>query len=189
MCSPMSIPLVVFNKLHIFIVQSYGLSSVLPPKLFPRPRMASTPDERHIRDLTAAFLEYDGGSKGHLTRHELKAAHLALLGYVPSLLELDALLPKRPGCDIGMALPEFCTVMAQRVRTQDCDDVIRRTFRAFDTQLKGYVSFADMQSALQEVAPGLPPHTASLAFSQIDADGDGRVSYKDFYSMMTSRVA
>ena len=152
-------------------------------------RMLSSPDERCVRDLTAAFLEYDGGSKGHLTRHELRAAHLAVLGYVPSLLELDVLLPKRPGCQIGMALPEFCTVMAQRVRTQDCDDVIRRTFRAFDTQLKGYVSLADLQAALQEVAPGLPAHTASLAFSQVDADGDGRVSYKDFYSMMTSRVA
>ena len=146
-------------------------------------------DDTCVRDLTAAFLEYDGGSKGHLTRHELRAAHLAVLGYVPSLLELNALLPKRPGCHIGMALPEFCTVMAQRVRTQDCDDVIRRTFRAFDTQLKGYVSFADLQGALHEVAPGLPPHTASLAFSQVDGDGDGRVSYKDFYSMMTSRVA
>ena len=51
------------------------------------------------------------------------------------------------------------------------------------------MSLADLQAALQEVAPGLPAHTASLAFSQVDADGDGRVSYKDFYSMMTSRVA
>ena len=143
-------------------------------------------DNACIRDLTAAFLEYDGGGKGHLTRHELRAAHLALLGYVPSLLELDALLPKQPERLVGMELPEFCAVMAQRLRTQDTDDVIRRTFRAFDRELKGYVSFADLQCALQQVAPGVPLHTASLIFAQVDADGDGRVSYKDFCSMMTS---
>ena len=150
----------------------------------------SLPHDDHacIRELTAAFLEYDGSGKGHLTRHELRAAHLAVLGHIPSLLELDALLPKQPERRAGMELAEFCAVMTQRRRTQDCDDVIRRTFRAFDGEMKGYVSFADLQSALHQVAPGLPLHTASLIFAQVDADGDGRVRYKDFYSMMTCRA-
>ena len=147
---------------------------------------SSSDDRATTAAITGAFLEYDCGAKGHLTRHELKAAHLALLGYLPSVIELDSLLPKRPDGRASMELPEFCAVMAQRLRTQDRDELIRRTFRAFDTDLKGYVSFADLQRALGQVAPQLPRHTASLIFSQVDGDGDGRVSYKDFHGMMAA---
>ena len=143
-------------------------------------------DERAIRELPNTFLEYDGGAKGYLTRHELRAAHLALLGRLPSPLELDALLPKPPGGQARMELPEFCAAMAQRVRIQDRDDLIRRAFRAFDADLKGFVSFVDLQRALEQVAPGLPLHTATLIFAQVDADADGRVSYKDFHTMMAA---
>lgn len=143
-------------------------------------------DDRLTRDVTATFLEHDCGAKGHLTRHELRAAHLAMLGYVPSLLEMESLLPKQPAGGARMELPEFCAIMTQRLRTQDHDEVIRRTFRAFDTELKGYVSFADLQAVLQQVAPQLPLHTASLLFGQVDGDGDGRVSYKDFHGMMSA---
>ena len=38
-------------------------------------------NEEAVRDVSAAFLEYDGGAKGYLTRHELRAAHLALFGF------------------------------------------------------------------------------------------------------------
>ena len=84
---------------------------------------------------------------------------------------------------------ERARIMAQRLATQDPDSVIRRTFRSFDVDLKGYVSFADLQAALQRVAPQIPLHTATLMFSQLDEDGDGRVSYKDFHKMMTVRAA
>ena len=36
------------------------------------------------RAVSAAFLEYDSGSKGYLTRHELRCTHLAVLGWNPS---------------------------------------------------------------------------------------------------------
>ena len=44
--------------------------------------------------ICATFLAFDSGAKGALTRHELRCAHLSLLGYAPSRLELDVLLPK-----------------------------------------------------------------------------------------------
>ena len=49
------------------------------------------------RDVASAFVEFDSGSKGFLTRHELRAAHIAILGHPPSLIELDAMLPKAEG--------------------------------------------------------------------------------------------
>ena len=52
---------------------------------------------------------------------------------------------------------------------------------------KGYVSLADLQAAVREVAPHLPQQTVALAFAQVDCDGDGRVSFQDFHTMMAAR--
>jgi hypothetical protein len=45
--------------------------------------------------VAQAFVQFDTGCKGYLTRHELRVAHVAVLGHAPSQVELDAMLPKR----------------------------------------------------------------------------------------------
>ena len=136
-------------------------------------------NEEAVRDVSAAFLEYDGGAKGYLTRHELRAAHLALFGFQPSTIEMDVLLPKlRDGGPMGLDLPGFCSAMVPRLCTQDADELSRRTFRAFDTERRGYISFADFSRAMRHVAPHLPHETIDLVFSQVDSDGDGRVRWR-----------
>jgi calmodulin len=143
-----------------------------------------------LRAATSAFLAYDCGQKGHLLRHELRAAHVALFGWKISSLELDSLLPKRAEAGtLGLELPEFCSAMVSRLLAQDPDDVVRRQFRALDTECKGFLSQADLEQAVADVAPHLPHATTRLVFSQIDSDGDGRVSYADFYAMMTAPPA
>eukprot|EP00967_Tisochrysis_lutea_P135602 scaffold240899_cov23-Tisochrysis_lutea.AAC.1 len=146
--------------------------------------------EAALRAATAVFLEYDCGQKGHLKRHEVRAAHIALFGWNISSFELDALLPKstseRPV--VGIELPDFCSAMVGRLLALDHDDVIRRQFRALDTHCNGFIRLSDLRDAVNEVAPHLPHATISLIFSQIDSDRDGRVSYSDFYRMITGPV-
>ena len=43
-------------------------------------------DEDTARAAAHAFTRFDLGSKGYLTRHELRCAHVALLGHPPSLV-------------------------------------------------------------------------------------------------------
>ena len=38
------------------------------------------------RETSSTFLAFDVGSKGYLTRHELRTAHIAMLGHPPSLV-------------------------------------------------------------------------------------------------------
>lgn len=55
--------------------------------------------------VAQAFVQFDSGCKGYLTRHELRVAHVAVLGHQPSLIELDAMLPKRSdGVPIGLVM-------------------------------------------------------------------------------------
>uniref|UniRef100_A0A7S4B5Y9 EF-hand domain-containing protein n=1 Tax=Chrysotila carterae TaxID=13221 RepID=A0A7S4B5Y9_CHRCT len=142
-----------------------------------------------LKAVTSTFLQYDQGAKGGLTRHELRAAYISLFGRQPSKVEMDMLLPKDINEVPQMELSTFCNVMIQKLCTQDADELIRRCFRAFDTECKGFISLSDLQTAMVDVAPHLAAATVALVFSQVDADGDGRVSYKDFHAMMCTRSA
>ena len=115
-------------------------------------------------------------------------------------IELDALLPKRRYAaddaasalhppPLGLSLPQVCELITRKLALQEPDEVVRRAFRAFDGQAKGYVSLADLEAAVAAVAPHLPRHTVALAFNQLDADRDGRVAYGDFHAMMHARPA
>ena len=87
----------------------------------------------------------------------------------------------------GIELPRLCEAMTRKLALQEPDEVIRRAFRAFDPTAKGYISLADLETAVASVAPGLPTHTIELCFRQLDTDGDGRVSFRDFAAMMAAR--
>ena len=155
------------------------------------------------RECAEAFLQFDSGSKGYLTRHEYRVAHIAVLGHPPSVVELDTILPKRmngaafplplpcatasdvhdelsmcvcfliAGIEAGVDLPRFCELMDQRLMLQEPDEVVRRAFRVFDSNAKGYISAQDFENAMASVAPHLPHDVIALVFSEIDADRDG----------------
>jgi Ca2+-binding EF-hand superfamily protein len=160
-------------------------------------------DEATTRAVGAVFARFDSGSKNHLTRHELRACHIALLGHPPTLAELDVWLPKQQQGPLpqqhqqheqganavqnGVGLAQLCEIVARKVSVQEPDELVRRAFRAFDYRAKGYISIADLEAAVERVAPQLPSRTISLVFSQLDADRDGRVSFKDFHGMMSAR--
>ena len=118
-------------------------------------------------------------------------------------LELDAWLPKRrpdrfaegdsdeeeaeDAPPAGMTLDQLCELTSRKLAVQEPEEVVRRAFRAFDRRAKGYVSLGDLEAAVDVVAPQLPRHSVALAFGELDADGDGRVAYGEFYHMMLAR--
>ncbi len=58
------------------------------------PRAPKPIGEAELHEITESFYLFDSGVKGYLTRQELKISMLSLLGYKPSKVELDLLLPK-----------------------------------------------------------------------------------------------
>ena len=133
--------------------------------------------------LFAPRFAFDSGAKGALTRHELRCAHLSLLGYAPSRLELDVLLPKGS----SSSSPPSARRWRRGSSTRSPTTPSAAPSAAFDADHKGFVGRRDLQRVLDAVAPHLPPRTAALAFDMVDSDGDGRVSCRDFHGMMSAR--
>ncbi|VDI61210.1 Hypothetical predicted protein [Mytilus galloprovincialis] len=109
-----------------------------------------------------------------------------------SSLETDQLILKF-GEDIYgsrcMKLAKFMDAMSEKLMKSDEDQDIRHTFMAFDSQCRGFLTVEDFKKAVGHVAPHLPMHAVDLSFRELDRDGDGRVSYKDFEFMMKYNLA
>ncbi|KAI0208016.1 EF-hand calcium-binding domain-containing protein 11 [Lamellibrachia satsuma] len=163
--------------------RSYGF--ILGPGPYQITRKLTAEDKNVI---TLTFHDSDLGHKGYLTREDLKTATVALLGYKPSKYEVDEMCRSggftEKSSEQGMTLDKFVKVMSLKMAAVDEDDEIRQTFLIFDSQCRGFLNLEDIIKAFSQVAPHMQRHAIESAFKEIDRDGDGRISYKDFEFMM-----
>ncbi|KAK2174891.1 hypothetical protein NP493_769g02028 [Ridgeia piscesae] len=151
-----------------------------------KPARKLTAEDRNV--IISAFHDSDLGHKNYLDREDLKTATVALLGYKPSKYEVDdtykscGLIENVPGQ--GITLEKFIDVMSSKMAVVDEDDEIRQTFLMFDSQCRGFLTQDDVTKVFSQVAPHMQKHAIESAFKEIDRDGDGRISYKDFEFMM-----
>ncbi|KAL8588775.1 hypothetical protein ACOMHN_035271 [Nucella lapillus] len=138
--------------------------------------------------LRKIFTEADEGGKGFLARADLKIAVISLLGYKPSKYEANQILEKYGHTledeTLALNLGEFVEAMTPKLISGDEDDDIRQTFMAFDTHCKGFLTVDDLKKVFAQLAPHMGHHRIEAMFKELDRDGDGRVSYRDFDFMM-----
>jgi len=137
--------------------------------------------------LKTIFAESDQ-RKGFLNRTDFKLATISLLGYKPSTYEANQVLSKYGHTDaegnLVLNQGEFIDAMTPKLINKDEDEEIRQTFLAFDSHCKGFLTIEDLKKVFCVIAPHLGVHHIESAFRELDRDGDGRVSYKDFDFMM-----
>lgn len=155
-----------------------------------RKTSSRTPSEQDRNAIISTFYQCDHGKKGYLDKEDLKVANVALFGYKPSKVEVQRMLADHGACKntgetaTGFNLESFTNLMLRKMSASDEDDEIRSVFLAFDSQCRGFLTLSDLQRAVSITAPHLPSHAIETAFREIDRDGDGRVSYRDFEYMM-----
>ena len=95
-----------------------------------------------------------------------------------------------------MHLQRFTQLMLQKLTMRDLEDDIRQIFISLDisctffnhmilTQIgSGFVTVQNLQRIVKDLALPIPQTTLTQIFRVIDSDGDGRVSFRDFETMM-----
>ena len=146
---------------------------------------------QQINHITEVFSNVDIGQKGYLTRDELKLAVVELFGYKPSKYEVDEILSKEKGASSHtpgdcISKEYFFHIMNTKFSMQDENDELRQIFVAFDTKCRGFIGLDDAKSIFELVAPFIKSFDLQRMFKEVDRDGDGRVSYRDFECMMKS---
>ena len=143
-------------------------------------------EARARRDSEEAFQAADEEGKGSLTREDYKVAMLSLFGYKPSKYEVDSVWRDKCGSLEGNLFKErFVSLAVERIKKLDKQSLARQVFLAFDVPCRGFLQKEEWLRALQSVAPRLATGQVPNLFAEVDWNGDGRVSYRDFEIMMS----
>lgn len=133
-------------------------------------------DRKSIREV---FTANDSGAKGYLDLEDVTMAMISLFGYKPDEGEVEKLIQGRE----TLCFDEFFDGVAVRYANRDKHEEIRQSFLALDTSCRGFLTLADLKKAMKLVAPRLEKKADEI-FRELDTDGDGRVSYREFEVMM-----
>ena len=130
--------------------------------------------------------------KDGLTPEDYKVAVLELLGYKPSKYEVASVWETYVGVasshkGVGLLqLENFVSIMLERLQQKDKNELVREIFMTMDRTQRGFLTEADCLAVFGRVAPTLRKEVVKVLFEEVDSDGDGRISYRDFEIMMKS---
>lgn len=142
-----------------------------------------------------AFQNAVSSGQDYLTPEDYKVAVLELLGYKPSKYELTSVWTRsckhkgegqQEGAGSGLDLDTFVSIMMERLKQKDESELIREVFMSLDVYQRGFITEQDCLGAFEQVAPHLRAEVVRPLFEEVDTNGDGRVSYRDFEIMMKS---
>ena len=133
-------------------------------------------DRKYIRDV---FQASDRGQKGCLDSQDMAMAFISLFGYTPDEGDVEKLMQERE----TVCFEEFFEAVAVRYASRDEQEDTRQAFLAMDSSCRGFLTLVDLRKAMKIVAPWLEKRADEI-FRELDTDGDGRVSYREFETMM-----
>ena len=82
---------------------------------------------------------------------------------------------------------EFLSLMTARISDKDTKDDIEKVFKLFDDEKTGYISLKNLRRVCKELGESLEDNEMQEMIERADTDGDGLVSFEDFYSIMTKK--
>lgn len=154
------------------------------PKLYERPGLS----EDEILEIKEAFDLFDTEKTGTIDPKELKEA-MAALGYeaknqtiyqMISNLEVDG--------HTELDFKEFLDLMTARMSEKDSKEDIKKIFRLFDEDNTGYITTNNLKQVAKDLGENIDEVEIREMIERADSDGDGRVTFEDFYSIMTKKT-
>lgn len=98
--------------------------------------------------------------------------------------ELDALFLGAE--EEGLRLARFERHCRERHLLRDRGEEVRDAFKAFDARGSGYISRERCLETFATHAGFVPRDVVELVFEEIDIDGDGKISFRDFARVWNS---
>ena len=81
-------------------------------------------------------------------------------------------------------LPEFLTLVSRKMKDTDSEEEIVEAFKVFDKDKSGFISAGELRHVMTNLGEKLTDEEIDEMVREADMDGDGRIGYNDFVSMM-----
>lgn len=155
------------------------------PKLIRRSTFERTKVRAREKEYRKAFDFIDRDKSGHLDAEELHSL-FQLVGHVVSRFEVESLIKSvdRNG-DQTVDFDEFVALLEKNESARN-DEELRRYFRVFDSENKGYISAERLKRCLDQMGEPVTLAEAEAMIKFADLDGDGQVNMRDFVSSFLS---
>uniref|UniRef100_A0A7N0TNY6 EF-hand domain-containing protein n=1 Tax=Kalanchoe fedtschenkoi TaxID=63787 RepID=A0A7N0TNY6_KALFE len=174
-----------------YLKSFFLLSSSSPPPPPPqhRPiRRPVTPDPRRMdpTELKRVFQMFDRNGDGRITNKELSDSLENLGIFIPEK-ELTQMIEKidvnGDGC---VDIDEFGELYQSLMDERNEEDDMREAFNVFDQNGDGFITVDELRSVLSSLGlkQGRTLEDCKMMITKVDADGDGRVNFKEFKEMM-----
>jgi Ca2+-binding EF-hand superfamily protein len=153
-------------------------------KRYERPGL--TEDE--IEEIKEAFDLFDTDGSGTIDPKELMAA-MRSLGFEAKSQTIYQMLSDLDRDGSGaIDFEEFLDMMTARISDKDSREDIAKVFRLFDEDRNGYVTVANLRRVAKELGETMTEEEILEMIERADSDNDGRVSFEDFYNIMTKKA-
>lgn len=154
------------------------------PKGYVRPGL--TEDE--ILEIKEAFDLFDTDGGGSIDPKELKAA-MTSLGFEAKNQTIYQMISDLDADGSGaIDFNEFLNMMTARMSDKDTREDIDKVFKLFDDEKLGHITIKNLRRVAKELGETMDDNELLEMIDRADSDGDGLVTFEDFYNIMIKKT-
>eukprot|EP00918_Siedleckia_nematoides_P021708 GHVU01046750.1.p1 GENE.GHVU01046750.1~~GHVU01046750.1.p1 ORF type:complete len:167 (+),score=31.77 GHVU01046750.1:105-605(+) len=144
--------------------------------------------EDEVEEIREAFNLFDTDGSGTIDPRELKAA-MQSLGFEtknPTIYQMIADLDRQGTGAIDFE--EFLDAITSKLGDKESRDGIQKIFALFDDDKTGSVSLKNLKRVARELGETMTDEELREMIERADSNGDGEISFEDFYTIMTKKT-
>ncbi|XP_072941198.1 uncharacterized protein [Epargyreus clarus] len=139
-------------------------------------------------DLRKAFNLLDYTGEGKIKAADFRVA-IKALGYEPTNEELQKMISAVDKGQTGkLSFESFETAIMRKVMAQDTEGDVMKSFRLFDMNDNGFISFENVKRVTEILGTYLTDEEIEEMIDDADKDFDGFVSVQEFMKMIRNSV-
>ncbi|XP_955271.1 centrin, putative [Theileria annulata] len=145
-----------------------------------------TDDE--VYEIQEAFNLFDTEGTGTVDPKEIKCAmqSLGIDKKNPLVYQIISDLEKMGSSTVNFN--DFLDVITMKLGNRDSKEGIRRIFNLFDDDNTGSITFRNLKKVVTELGESLTDDELRDMINRADSNGDGQLSFDDFYTIMAKRT-
>ena len=164
--------------------KAHGKTEPFDAKKFERPGLSA--DE--IEEIKEAFDIFDVDRSGAISVQELLNA-MKSLGFDtknPAIFQMIADMDEDGNGEIEFE--EFLDMMTARISDRNTKEDLERVFKLFDDNRTGEITVENLRRVAKELGEDIPEEELKEIILRADLDGDGKLSFEDFYAVITKKT-
>ena len=154
----------------------------------PRNYISSEFTEKDIIQIKDVFDSFDIDRNGIITPNDLRNSLQAFGFNAAKDTIYDIMAEFDENESGGLSFKEFLQMLMTRSQFTETRAEVQKVFSKYDYNRKGWISFEDLKKMGKELGEDIEEDEIEEMFKNADENGDGKMNFEEFYSVITKKV-